>query len=149
LLLHQLNNKSEGITLLNSIVRRDLFFAFLLLVFLSNCGPKNLSKNHKALDTWIQQEARLYDIPILINAKSEKSHGYKEGSCQFIYSVQVPFEDAVQFYTQEMERFGWNSIVTFVENEALLVFEKPSKISSVSIRANKNELSILIFVKSK
>ena len=130
-------------------MRREIFFAFFLLMTLSNCGPKNLSKNNKALDTWTQQEARLYDIPILINAMPEESPGYKEDSCQFSYSTQVTFENAIQFYTQEMERFGWNSIVSFIENEALLVFEKPSKISSISIRAKKAHLEVIIFLQSK
>lgn len=99
---------------------------------------------------WRQQEARLYDFPILLNAKPIfKNQCDEEHGTYFSYTVPVDRNDAVTFYEQEMERLGWRLFSRFDHDEILLNFEKPTKVCSISLRPQKNNLLVVVFYKAK
>ncbi len=100
----------------------------------------------------MQQEAKLFDVPVLIDAVPEKQLNYNQeqlGLTSFSYRVPTELQKAVSFYNEEMERFGWKQFVQFCEAEALLIFEKPNKICSISLRSEKKALYVLINLKLK
>jgi len=111
-----------------------------------------------------QQEARLTDIPIPLNAKplpkyfwmdEQESAGVMLGYC-----VTASPQEIVSFYSQEMERFGWDQIVYCNAHEHLLIFEKPGRVCSISLRpvdllvnrsinSQNNTISLIIFTGNK
>lgn len=122
---------------------------------LGNCGGRYSSKNQSHINEWLQQEAKFFDVPVLINAKPESVNNLNEFASsevtQLVYTVRVSYADAISFYEQEMERSGWNMFSSIVSHETLLIFEKPSKICSISIRPLRNihEVKVVIFLKGK
>jgi hypothetical protein len=120
-------------------------------VVLSGCGGGLLLQQHKPnYDLWIQQEARLYDIPILIDAQPEEQSltSFEDGSFCFSYISFIKIDDAISFSLQEMERMGWNLIHSFHCHETVLCFEKPHKTCLISIRPGKERLKVVIFLKN-
>lgn len=120
----------------------------MIIVVLNSCGLHN---NHKqSIDDWTAQEAKNYDIPILIDARPEKvPQRFEDASCLMIYNAHTAMDESIAFYQQEMERYGWNLLTSFINHETLLIFEKPSKNCCISIRSNKDQIKIVIFLKSK
>lgn len=88
-----------------------------------------------------QQEARLIDIPIPIHADSLGFHEQQltdgnSDSLILAYRVHLKQQDILSFFEIEMERFGWNMIANVQDVESLLVFVKPTKVCTVSLRNN-------------
>lgn len=85
-----------------------------------------------------EQEARLTDIPTPLNAKPVPNYFWmdkKESAGVMLgYSVTASPQEIVSFYSQEMERFGWDQIAYFDACEHLLIFEKPGRVCSISLR---------------
>lgn len=99
-------------------------------------------------------EAKLYDIPVLLNAqliRNEDDTTCDEESSIITYEVPIHHKEAVIFYQEEMERLGWWQSVAFQGAETLLNFEKPNKQCSISIRPllKINRCSVLIFLKQR
>jgi hypothetical protein len=99
-----------------------------------------------------QQEARLIDIPIPIHADSLGFHEQKltdgtSDSLVLAYRVHLVQSEIRSFFEIEMERLGWNMIANIQEIESLLVFVKPTKVCTVSLRNNyHSELSSLVVI---
>ena len=90
-------------------------------------------------------EARLTDIPVPLLADSQIASCSKDGvGMCLVYKTIMPVADLISFYKEEMERFGWGQDLFFEGNEILMVFRKPSRFCSVSIRPTKKT-----FFKSK
>ncbi len=107
-----------------------------------------------------QQESRLPDIPISLamqplpeffskNAINNSSKDIVVG-----YSAFLSYENAVNFYRQEMECFGWECEKQFITYEALFLFKKPGKTCIISIRPyaydkhkDLKNIKILFFIK--
>lgn len=134
-------------------INLKLRYVFLLaLCVLSSCGgPKNYSLARKSHDDWVAQEAKLFDVPVLIDARPEKLTQLEEAEevASVSYTAHISLTEAIDFYEQEMERYGWNLWHSLISQEALLVFEKPSKICTVSLRPYKNQIKVVIYSKSK
>lgn len=86
-----------------------------------------------------QQEARLIDIPIPIHADSLGLSDYQvtdaeKDSFMLAYRVHLKLPDISNFFEIEMERLGWNLIAFMSDVESMLVFIKPSKVCSISVR---------------
>lgn len=45
-----------------------------------------------------------------------------------------------------MEVFGWDLIASFNNSETLLIFAKPGKKASVSMRVKNSKINVLIFL---
>jgi len=98
-----------------------------------------------------QKEAKLSDIPIPLNSVPIKRY-FQELSAQnkiiLGYKTRVPenngndrrdiikdsLHSIVTFYNQEMERLGWKNVAFFDGFEKLMIFQKPSKFCTVSLR---------------
>lgn len=113
----------------------------LLINFLIFVGCKK-GQNYKTLKsaTFNQHEARFFDIPIPLGAVP-LSYGISENS--YAYFIKQKASELSLFYESEMEAFGWNKIASFSNFEILLIFIKPGKKISISIRTNKNNLDTL------
>jgi len=110
-------------------VKKWLFFVIIFLLapgckkqdnaFLNEACFADKQKNDELrdIDFTRQQEARLTDIPIPLNAKPlPKSFWMDEtesAGVMLTYIVSTSPQEIVSFYSQEMERFGWDQIVYF------------------------------------
>ena len=83
-------------------------------------------------------EALLVDIPIPVIAKVESASCDNEGSIKFTYNSTLSCNELSNFYKEEMERLGWKQESSFIGNEILFCFKKPSKSCIVSMRPTKN-----------
>lgn len=88
-----------------------------------------------------QQEARLIDIPIPIHADSLGFHEQQltdgdSDSLVLAYRVHLKQSDIRSFFEIEMERLGWNMMANVFDVESMLVFIKPTKVCTVSLRNN-------------
>ncbi|MEX0940033.1 MAG: hypothetical protein WDZ41_01605 [Candidatus Babeliales bacterium] len=120
---------------------------FIFLIILSSCVPQN-NIFLKKEDIWSECEARIYDIPILIDAMPEKIEE-KDSGVFISYKATLSLQDIVHFYEDEMERLGWQLFASFEQFEQLLIFEKPSKIAAISIRPDKNKFLVVLSVTPK
>lgn len=120
---------------------------------------KSKLKEQEAMHNMHELEAKLADIPILIQSIPLFSTGDEEKDdktrefCLGYYS-QSSSEEIVKFYNAEMERLGWQQKGSFLQTEPLLIFEKPHKICAISIRSEKynvstNSVCIFIFLGQK
>lgn len=105
-------------------------------------NKKNLLTNHQLRnlrDTVRQKEAKLSDVPILIDAEPiETCYGSappKNNTIILGYRSTMALEDIRMFYMQEMDHWGWKNVAMFDGFETLLNFQKPNKFCSISIRS--------------
>lgn len=97
-------------------------------------------------------EARLYDVPVLIGARSMRLlTNPEQGDMSIVrYESTIAANDALLFYQEHMERFGWKQKTYCVgDGEILLNFEKPQKYCSIAIRTFTGKLHIVIFSNQK
>lgn len=104
-----------------------------------------------------QQEARLTDVPIPLNAKPIPERCWidekESAGVMLTYVVSTSPQEIVSFYVQEMERFGWDQTAYFNAHEHLLIFEKPGRVCSLSLRpvdslinhSDTTSVSLIIF----
>jgi len=99
-----------------------------------------------------QKEAKLSDIPVPLNAEPLQTYfqqtSSSKNSCNNIcnniilgYKIADMYPkhrdyllNIVTFYLQEMERLGWKQVAFFDGFEKLIVFKKPSRFCTISIR---------------
>src|SRR3990167_8057853 len=105
---------------------------------------KQLLKNNKSLVS--PKEAKLFDLPVPFDAVSIK--GWNSDS-SYAYRSKMPIEELVGYIEEEMDLLGWKLVTKFFEQEASLVFEKPLKYSTISIRPSGNSNLIFIFNSNK
>ena len=61
-----------------------------------------------------------------------------EGTIQLWYETELDYSAAALFYSNEMERLGWQQSVMFDDcDEVLLIFRKPERLCAVSVRCRK------------
>jgi hypothetical protein len=121
----------------------------LLLFFLSGCKSPAIYKPLKYA-AWQEYEARLHDVPIMLNAKPEEFNGpddTNQFSCS--YMINNKLDDVEHFYQGQMERLGWQLYSSFNMNERILVFEKPSKVCVLSLRPIGKQVKVVIFCRIK
>lgn len=134
---------------LNNIV---LFF---LLLFIPSCGLRNGKNNLKKNNLLIEKEARLYDIPLMLEAtginfdEKRNQELYKDQTVTYLVSEKC-LDDIAAFYCHEMERLGWNFVTKFIgRQEIALYFQKPSSISLISVRTIKKSSVVTIFLQRR
>ena len=130
-------------------------FMFSALIFIagcskngssSNCSKKINSRLIKKKSLVSEQEAKLSDLAVPLDASVLKSFSM-EDSYAYHSSISVP--DLAQFIEEEMESLGWKLMTKFVDKEASLVFEKPFKYSTVSIRPHSGKTLVIFFSSNK
>jgi len=96
-----------------------------------------------------QKEAKLSDIPVVLNAEPIKNyfHNILSGKTNNItlgyrVSAESGLGVIVTFYRQEMERLGWKQVVFFDSFEKLLVFQKPSRFCVICVRGCLQEQGV-------
>jgi hypothetical protein len=146
-------------------VRSLVLMLFCLL--LSSCtkqhSPKQKSGTEKQhnnqpdsakLDTIIQQEAMLVDIPIplydqrIIEVTCDE---IERDTLVFGYISPLTHSQAVEFFINQMERYGWRHLVSFdTYSESVLQFESPDRYCTVLIKNSEDRSSgssIFIYIK--
>lgn len=118
------------------------------MVVLSACTKKTEKNNQ--ITSWKQYQARLYDIPIAINAMP--LHNYcscsdSSSAMQLGYSSLLSKDKLIEFYRHEMERAGWLEYAIIDGFQSVLLFEKPRRVCSVAIERNsKKQTFVLISI---
>jgi hypothetical protein len=156
-----------------SFIRGDLaivrYFMTMMLfcLLLSSCTQQHSSKhkngtekqpdhqhNSARLDTIIQQEAMLVDVPIPLYDQRILSPLYDEterDTLVFGYKSPLTHDQAVEFFIKQMERYGWRHLVSFdTFSESVLQFESPDRYCTVLIKNSENTStgsSIFIYIK--
>lgn len=97
-------------------------------------------------------EARLHDVPLLLRATNlTMIHDQQDGDALILkYASCFSLADAVIFYEEHMERFGWHKLACFESGqEVLLNYQKPQKYCSISLRVYPNELGVVLYAAPK
>ena len=133
----------------------------MLCLFLSSCTKRNVSQQQKSidfvinddqdkrLDFIIQQEAMLIDIPIpffderIILPSSQ----VEDGTLVFGYKSPLSYNQAMDFFSNQMERLGWKHIVSFEGTEIILQFKSPDRFCTIIINKSESHSSIFIYLK--
>ncbi len=140
----------------------------LLLLLLGSCSKNNhvisqqskknwqTKNNRLPIDVVQQQEAMLVDIPIPLY--DERLPAYdpdadsKNNTIMLGYKTSLTVDNVIEFYTQQMERLGWNHVKLFKGSESLLQFESPDRLCTISVRPRLKRSSgtnIFIFIGAK
>jgi len=90
------------------------------------------------LDDIIQlHEAKLSDVPIPLNSEPlRECFDYCCADKKIIlgYISDIKTLDVVKFYNNQMERLGWEKVALFEGFETLIIFKKPARFCSISVR---------------
>jgi hypothetical protein len=109
--------------------------------------------NHNAiLDTIIQQEAMLVDIPIPFYDERIIPSDYAIESQTLFFGYKSPLSqaDAIDFFMNQMERYGWKHLVSFEGEGSVLQFESPDRYCTVIVKSSDHRpqgSSILLYIK--
>lgn len=85
-----------------------------------------------------EYEARLIDIAIpfgarLLDAYTDNEN--KNNEMVFSYVTPMSMEQVVAFYNEQMERLGWSCARHVRGHEQLLLFERPDRSCSITLRS--------------
>ncbi|MBA3752235.1 hypothetical protein H0X06_05610 [Candidatus Dependentiae bacterium] len=130
-----------------------------LLLSLTGCGtykviPKKIVhevelRPEETVEFLIDEEkARLHDISFPIGVRPYK---IALTECQAIigYSSTDSLENLVQYYTSDMEYWGWEKQSSFLGYEGCIIFRKPSKECVITFRHESNSIKVIIFIGQK
>ena len=142
------------------VILRCAVIVFCLL--LSSCTKHQSSQqkndvdqallNHQKniLDGIIQQEAMLVDIPIpLYDERIIPSVDSSVASDTLVFGYKSPLScaQAQAFFMNQMERYGWQHLISFESVELLLQFSSPDRYCTVIIKNDElNSLHSRIFI---
>ena len=139
--------------------------ALLVCILFPSCSKQQVSmhndteeqlrnqQNNALLDIVIQQEAMLIDIPIPLYDQRILPPTYDEierDTLVFGYKSPLSHSQAVEFFINQMERYGWRHLVSFdTYSESILQFKSPDRYCTVVINdfLNKSCSSIFIYIK--
>jgi hypothetical protein len=125
------------------------FFVFISLLFFNTIFFPLVAKKQPKLSLADRQsEAQMADMPLpvggaLVPAVTKiddvaPSNATCRGSI-LTYRVTTTRESLVQFYEEEMMRFGWNKLAQSSGDEEILIFESPSKVAIIQMRPEKSK----------
>jgi hypothetical protein len=112
-----------------------------------DCELFNHQKN--ILDGIMQQEAMLVDIPIpLYDERIIPSCDFSVAADTLFFGYKSPLSraQAQAFFMNQMERYGWQHLVSFESVELLLQFSSPDRYCTVIIKNDDNLLLSRIFI---
>jgi len=103
--------------------------------------PKKMSRKQKKrfISNRVEEkEAKLIDIPLLLNAQPiERFFLDEEGEIphtELGYSVSLSPEELIDFFNKGMECHGWRKTLELSGSENFILFSKPDRFCFVSIR---------------
>lgn len=111
----------------------------------------NTCNNDNQIDVY---EAKWSDAPLPLDTKRDRIE-VKEGtdalSCVFAFTAALSSSECLDFYRCQMERLGWQEGIcfSFVPDEMVLIYEKPSKRAVITIRScvvNPAESNVRLYV---
>lgn len=130
-------------------------FTILLLLFFSGCAnrqpkvnPSKVPQTRASADIVTQLEAKLYDVPVPFHTQGGTLLSDPELAHDTIilsYPTTMSSSELVTLYHQEMERMGWQEITAFKGEETLLIFKKPQRWATISIRDHKTQRDLVLF----
>jgi len=145
-------------------IRREIIFCGIIIccvIILSSCKKHEIQKEQtpvietqgydyqKAiiLDKIIQQESMLVTIPLPLY--DERILPTSLDFCEketITLGYKSPFavEQAIDFFMNQMERYGWKHVVSFENNKSLLFFENPDSYCCIVIKPLHSFKSIII-----
>lgn len=112
---------------------------------------ENILKSYKKdiIDTIVKQEAMLVDIPIPIYDEHIVSDCDMVRSDVLVFAYKSPLSriQAQEFFMTQMERLGWQHLVSFEAIELILQFASPDRYCTVIIKnIDSQSLSSNIFI---
>jgi len=132
---------------------------FIFSCLISSCDKQ--SQTHRTSLTpskriSIEAQAHQTDIPMPIGCRliEKKNTLYAntalDHSTFLHYTTPLPLFHTITFYSNEMERAGWDIINLSTDIEGMLMCSKPSKSCVISIRTiskKNNKTSVRVFIK--
>lgn len=150
-------------------IRGDLVIircsVIMFCLLFSSCTKQHTHKQKKSIeqlagnskdviiDTIIQQEAMLVDIPIPLFDERIISSSFSETKSDtliFGYKSPLSADQAIDFFLTQMERLGWKHLVTLNGQDNILQFESPDRYCTVIIKHSDNAMTnsqIYIYIK--
>jgi hypothetical protein len=137
-------------------------YALLVCFILSACSKRSAQNKYNndnqqhcsfqsmILERVIQQEAMLVNIPLPLYDERILPVSYDDDA-SFIklgYKSPLSLQQAIDFFMNQMERYGWRHLVSFEGQESILQFENPDCYCTVVITSlEKNCSSVFIYMK--
>lgn len=136
----------------------------LIITIMSGCGHKASTKKQPISSPFVQprsdeqellqkikqQEAKLIDISIPLNATPLPEYFMiSENRTQAVtlgYSTSLSVSELLDFYTIEMEHFGWRNIALVESKEYLLFYQKPYHYCAISLRSNPMQTTTTVIL---
>ena len=103
------------------------------------------------LDKVIQQEAMLSNVPIPLYDERilpTSLSVFEKETISLGYKSTLSVQQLIEFFMNQMERYGWKHIVTFDNEKIILLFENPDSYVCVTLQLLENYGST-IFVYTK
>jgi hypothetical protein len=104
-------------------------FLFGALLALPACF-KQMHVEHEEREA----EARYYDLPIPIGCQASFEDNERGILAQFKTALSI--DEIREFYLAEMECFGWKLVTEFLGTESMLLFERPSRWLTITIKSD-------------
>ena len=101
--------------------------------------PEQYNNHQVSTGAWYAyQRAKINDIPVPVAAQPHQHQWMgidekSQNSVRLEYTVLLSVHDVVNFYSREMERFGWQCLQKFEYNQVLMLFSKADKICSIGL----------------
>jgi len=133
------------------VVLRCLLTVFCLLI--PSCTKHQQSQQKKIVDIIVQQEAMLVDIAIpLYDERIIPLNNFSIESDTLVFGYKSPLAcaQAQAFFMNQMERYGWQHLVSFTSEDILLQFQSPDRYCSIIIKkdvSRSDGSSIFIYIK--
>lgn len=103
------------------------------------------------LERVIQQEAMLVNIPLPLYDERILPVSYNDDDTSLIklgYKSPLSLQQAIDFFMNQMERYGWRHLISFEGQESILQFENPDCYCTVVIKLRENNGSfVFIYMK--
>ena len=138
-------------------------YALLLCFIFSACSKRSMHNKHDndsqqdsslqfmILDRVIQQEAMLVNVPLPLYDERILPVSHDRDDISLIklgYKSPLSPRQAIDFFMNQMERYGWRHLVSFESHESILQFENPDCYCTVVIGSlEKKGSSVFIYMK--
>lgn len=137
-------------------------YALLLCFILSACSKRSAQNKYDdssqqycllqsmILERVIQQEAMLVNIPLPLYDERILPVSYNDDTSliKLGYKSPLSLQQAIDFFMNQMERYGWRHLVSFEGQESILQFENPDCYCTVVIKSRENNGSfVFIYMK--